>query len=109
MGLPAGRRDRLVTIEKSTETQTVGEPVLTWSAHATWWVRKEPLGGSEGSAAGQQAYATRRSSWDGLWVAGVHEGMRINDGGIIHEIDLVDDSGYRENRLIVTTTQRDTV
>lgn len=109
MGLPAGKRDRLVTIQKSTETQSVGEPTLTWSTHASWWAQKLPLGGSEGAAAGQSAYATRRCRWEGLWISGVHEGMRISENGTLHEIDYVDDSGQRENRLVVATTQRDTV
>lgn len=107
--MAAGKRDQLVTIQKSSETQSVGEPVVTWSTHATWWARKQPLGGSESAAGGQVAYATRRFQWEGLWIDGVHEGMRINDGGVLHEIDVVDDSGYRDNRLTLITTQRETV
>jgi head-tail adaptor len=109
MGLPAGRRNQFVTIQQSTQTQSVGEPVLTWSTYATWWAEQRPLGGSEGPAGGKAAYATRRYQWEGLWVSGVHEGMRLNAGGILHDIDVADQSGQRANRLVLVTTQRDTV
>ena len=109
MGLPAGQRDRLVTIQKSTESQSVGEPVLMWSTHATWWARKLPLGGSEGSAGGQIAYANRRDQWDGLFVSGVHEGMRLLLDGVTYDIDAVVEANRRQNVLRLATTQRDTV
>ena len=109
MGIPAGRRNRLVTIQKSTQTQDVGEPVLVWSAVSPWWAEKLPRGGSEGAAGGQAAYATRANTWRGGWINGVHEGMRLNDRGVFHDIDVVDDSGRDQNILVLHTTQRDTV
>lgn len=108
--MAAGKRDQLVTIQKSTETQSVGEPVVTWSTHATWWTEELPLGGSEGAAGGQVQYATRRRQWGGLYVAGVHEGMRLllADGTEL-DIDVIAEANYRQNRLVLVTTQRDTV
>lgn len=108
MALPVGKRDRYVTIRKKSQTQSVGEPVLANSTHAQWWARQRPLGGSEGQAGGQIAYANRRYIWEGSWVADVHEGMELVDDGVVHDIDFVDASGYRSNRLTLTTTQRDT-
>lgn len=108
--MAAGKRDQLVTIQKSTETQTVGEPVIPWSTHAKWWAEELALGGSEGRAGGQAEYATRRRQWRGLYVAGVHEGMRLllADGTTL-DIDAVAEANYRANRLVLVTTQRDTV
>lgn len=108
--MAAGKRDQLVTIQKSVETQSVGEPVRTWSTHARWWAEELPLGGSEGPAAGQVQYATRRRQWGGLFVAGVHEGMRLllTDGTEL-DIDVVAEADYRKNRMVLVTTQRDTV
>ena len=104
--MPAGKRDHFVTIEKSTETQSVGEPVRTWAAHTTWWAEKRPLGGSEGPAGGQEQFATARHEWIELFVTGVLPKMRINEGGMTFDIDLVDDTGRRQNRLRLMTTQR---
>lgn len=109
MGIPAGRRNTLVTIEKSKETQPIGEQVLTWSALSPWWAEKLPRGGSEGAAGGQVAYATRSNTWRGGWINGVHEGMRLNERGVFHDIDVVDDTGRQQNVLVVHTTQRNTV
>jgi len=102
----AGKRDRLVIIQKPTSSQTVGEPVRTWPTHSTWWARKRALGGSEGPAGGQEQYGIQRHEWDGLWIDGVTSEMRLNDGGILYDIDVVDDTGKRENVLRLITTQR---
>lgn len=104
--MPAGKRDRLVTIEQSTETQSVGEPVVTWSTVTRLWVEKLPLGGSEGPAGGQQQYAIARHEWRSLYFSGVLPKMRINEGGILHDIDYVDDTARRQNKLRLVTTQR---
>lgn len=104
--MPAGKRDRLVTIEQSTETQSVGEPVLTWTVLTRWWAEKLPLGGSEGPAGGQDQYATARYEWRGLSISGVVPKMRINEGGVFHDIDFVDETRGRQNVLRLVTTQR---
>jgi len=107
MPLPAGRRDHLVTIEKFTETQSVGEPVLTWSEHAKWWAERLPLGGSEGPGGGQQQFGTARYQWTGLYVAGVVAKMRLNERGVLYDID-VPHADYRKNSLVLITTLRGT-
>lgn len=108
--MPAGRRNTPFTIQKSTETQSVGEPTLAWSTHAPWWAEELPLGGSEGAAGGQSAYATRRRQCSGLYVPGVHEGMRLlRHDGVIYEIDNVLEANRRTNQMVLAVTQRDTV
>lgn len=98
-------REVLVTIEKATETQGVGEPILTWTEHAKWWAEKIPLGGNEGPAGGQDQYGSARHEWKGLFMAGVLSKMRLNQGGILFDIDFVDDTLRAQNRLRVVTTQ----
>lgn len=105
--MAAGKREHYVKIEKSAETQLVGEPVVVWTTHARWWAEKLPLGGSEGPAGGQVQYATARNQWNGLWIDGVTPKMRLNDNGTLFDIDLVDDTGRRQNILRLVTTQRD--
>lgn len=104
--VPAGARDRLVTIEKSTQSQGVGEPVRSWSTHATWWTRRRRLGAQESPAGGQEQFGVVQDEWDGLFIPGVTTDMRINDGGVLYDIDDVDDTGQRENVLRLVTTLR---
>lgn len=107
--MEAGKRDRLVTIQKTTETQPIGEVVASAPiVHARWWAEKLPLGGGEGPAGGQVQYATRRNEWRGLWIDGVTEKMVLNEDGVLHDIELVDTTGRRQNRLSLVTMQKDT-
>lgn len=102
----AGELDRKVIIESSTETQSVGEPTPTWATFYTCWARKRPLGGSEGPAGGQQQFATARYEWLVRYKAGVLPKMRINESGVFHDIDLVDETGRRDGELRLVTTHR---
>lgn len=101
-----GQRTTLATIEKSTETQTVGEPVLTWAVHGTWWHEKLPLGASEGPAAGQVQFGVARYERRGGYFPGVTTKMRLNERGVLHDIDVVDLTEQRQGKMRLVTTER---
>jgi head-tail adaptor len=101
-----GRRTTLATIEKSTSTQTVGEPVLVWTVHGTWWHDKLPLGGSEGPGAGQEQFGVAHYERRGGYFPGVTTKMRLNERGVLHDIDFVDETERRQGKLRLVTTQR---
>lgn len=53
MALPAGKRNKRLTIQSATETRDgFGEADQTWSTYATRWVAIEYEGGDEALAAG---------------------------------------------------------
>lgn len=104
--MAAGKRDHYTTIEKSTSTQAVGEPVVTWSTHAPWWAEKLLLGGIEGLAAGQIQFGVARHEWRGGYLLGVTTKMRLNERGVLHDIDHVDETERRQGKLRLVTTQR---
>ena len=65
----AGRLDRLVTIERATETRDdLNAPVKTWAEHATIWASREDVSDAELVAAGElgaslaSRFIIRRSS-----------------------------------------------
>lgn len=93
-----------ITIEQSSETQTVGEPVRTWTTFATVWADYEDLGGSEVSAGGQDQFATGQRRWEIRYLTGVSPRMRVNDGTRTWDIDRVInvDGRNREMHLFCT-------
>lgn len=59
--MQAGKRDRRISIERVTETQTAGgngEPLKSWATLGTAWAAFEPADGSESFAEGEE-----RVSW----------------------------------------------
>lgn len=42
-----GNFDQRITIQRAAESQTYGEPILTWSTYATRWANVQPRGGNE--------------------------------------------------------------
>lgn len=105
--MPAGRYDTPVDIESATQSQSVGEPSLTWSTFASWWAEKRLTGGGESAAGGQAQYATAQHQWRGRYISGVLPGMRLNQSGTLFDIDVVDDTDRRlKGEMLLVTTQR---
>lgn len=101
---PAGKRDRLVVIEKNTPVQNSrGEAQDNWGTFvAGWWAQRLDVGGSERQASNQQ-YATGTVLWKGLYVSGILASMRINDGGTYYDIQHPREIGRRQEMELITT------
>jgi head-tail adaptor len=104
----AGQLDHKVTIESTTETlNTRGDPIDSApSTVATWWAAYEELEGGEGQPGDQKAFATVRAHWKGRYLPGVTNKMKLNEGGVLHDIERVDESQRRAGKLHVYTTRR---
>jgi head-tail adaptor len=90
----AGDLTHKVTIESTTETlNSRGDPIDSApTTVATWWARYEEIEGSEGQAAGEKAFATVRAHWKGHYLPGITTKMKLNEGGVLHDIERVDES-----------------
>lgn len=102
----AGKLRHRITIEQSTETQSVGEPVLTWSTFATVWADYEDMGGSEGAVGGQAQYAIGHRRYEIRYLTGLLPKMRINHDSIAWDIDRIQNVGARNRELHVFCTGR---
>ena len=104
----AGKLDHKVTIESVTETaNSRGEPVESApSTFANWWAQYEEIEGHEAPAGNEKAFATVRAHWAGRYLPGVTTKMRVNEGGLLHDIERVDESRRQQGELHLYTTRR---
>jgi SPP1 family predicted phage head-tail adaptor len=95
----AGKLRHRITIEQSTETQSVGEPVRAWSTVATVWANYEDLGGSEGQAVGQTQYAIGFRRYEIRFRPGLIPKMRVTHQSIAWDIERIVNIGGRDREL----------
>lgn len=104
--IPAGERWHVITIEQPTETQdSRGVPVPSWATFATAYASYQETGSLENLAAGQP-FAMDTVRWGLLPITGVTPKMRINEGGVLHDILQIDQTKIRDGELWVTTKRR---
>lgn len=104
----AGKLDHKVTIESTTETlNSRGDPIDgAPSTVATWWARYEQVDGGEAQAGGEKAFATVRAHWTGRYLPGVTTKMKLNEGGVLHDIEQVDETRRLQGELHLYTARR---
>lgn len=97
--MQAGKLRHRIVIQQSTSSQTVGEPVKTWSTVATVWADYEDLGGSEGTNSGQEQYATGMRRYEIRYRTGLVPKMRISHQSVFWDIDRIVNVGGRNREL----------
>lgn len=102
---PAGKRDRLVTIEKmgGGRDPALGSRVVAWVQHGdpAW---AEVLEQADPAADGQRGdvdAAGGTLKMNLLWQAGVTTAMRINDSGALYQIVGMATLGRREELALL--------
>jgi head-tail adaptor len=95
-----------IVIQQSTATQTVGEPVLSWSTFANERAAYEDLGGSEGPAGGQQQFAVGFRRYEIRYRTDLTTKMRILHQSIGWDIDRIVNVGGRGRELHLFCTGR---
>jgi SPP1 family predicted phage head-tail adaptor len=90
--MDAGKRDRLVTFERSTPTVDVyGDEIHAWTEYAKAWAAVEVGTGKERREAAQEA-ASAPATFKVLWtptLAALTTKDRISAGGVIWDIKSV--------------------
>ena len=98
--MPAGKRDRRITIQRATITQDPGsgENVETWGTLATVWAEKADVSDRERLAAGevQAELTTRFRILYSDTVADVGPTDRVMYAGRTYNIEAVREIGFRE-------------
>lgn len=107
MPVPAGRRDRHVTIEKKTIAQDeFGQEIETWAAWRTAWMGKRDIVGIERIRA-NQTLSEETVIWDSEWVEGLNAWeYRLNYNARIYNITGLAEVSRRAGWEITTTAVR---
>jgi len=101
----AGARDRRITIESKTGTQsTTGSVTETWATLATVWAARRIPVASERFRAGQHEGRTV-TVWNIRWRDDLDETMRVSYGGDYYEIDGLVELGRRSEIDILSARQ----
>lgn len=101
-----GQFDRKITIQVNTPTQDAsGQPIDSWGTFASPWAKKMDIRGDERFATNQDL-AVRVVKFRLYWLDGVHERMRIDDGGVIYDDILAIAGDERANWMEITAQAR---
>lgn len=114
--MPAGRRDRLVTVQQATEgSGTSDYPVTTWSELGPVWMEKKDLAGAERFTADQLAASVESEFEMAYWASmdpdlvDVPKKRRLSYAGRFHDIVRASKRPRSEGQAIrlftVTTSQ----
>ena len=107
-GIDIAELDKKVIIEQSTYSKDglTNEQTDTWSTFATVWAKHDDVTLEKFEA--NQEVAVGDSQWMIRWLSGVHEKMRINDGGVYHYIKGIKTTD-RNITISIRTEKRDNV
>jgi len=110
MGLPAGKRDRRIVLQRATSTKNgLNEDVKQWSALGTRWAEKLDVSDGEQLRAAQMGatITTRfRVLYDSL-TSTLTPRDRLLLGSLVYEIMGIKGIGAREGMEITTTARPD--
>lgn len=107
MPLPAGKRDRLVTIELKTIAQDeFGQEIETWASWRPVWMGKRDIKANERIRA-NQVLAEEAVVWDSEWVKDLNASdYRLNYEGQVYDIKGIAEVGRREGWEIISMAVR---
>jgi SPP1 family predicted phage head-tail adaptor len=99
----SGDMDRLATLQSPADsTNSIGEPVLTWSTFATRWIALLPLSGNESiNAMANQGVVTHRIRM--RYTSGLKPKMRVVAEGRTFEIMSAVERGRREEHELLVS------
>lgn len=90
-----GKKNRKITIEAVTVTNTLGEVTKTWSTLATVWAEERPLRMDERFTAGA-SHSVRVSNFRVWYRDDVTPEMRLSYAGLTWRITGLAELGFRE-------------
>lgn len=89
MSISAGRLTTPIVIQqRTTATDAIGQPLLTWQDFAAVFADVRHLSGTESIKSGASV-STVQASMRVYPLAGVTAGMRVLVGGVVYEIKVV--------------------
>ena len=105
MVVPAGSRDRYVTIERQAVTgqDVLGQDIISWVTWKRAWMGKRQITASERFRANQEL-TSETVVWNAPWIEGIESGDRLNHDGTIYEIEGAPIENGRGSGLEITTT-----
>lgn len=97
-------RHQIIIQRRSTEQDSAGETLNTWTQFASRRASVAWTPGSEVFAAAQRA-ARAPVVFEIRYLEGVTEDMRVVFGGVVHNITSVVDQGGLHEKLIISTVR----
>ena len=102
----AGEFNRFITIEANSPSQDAyGEPIESWSTHATAWAQRLSQKATERFATDQFA-GFDVSAWKTHYLSTVDTGMRVLHEGVYYDIEGVEELGYKESMVLITKARK---
>jgi SPP1 family predicted phage head-tail adaptor len=87
-------------VKQQTGRDTVGAPIYSWVIFARVWAKRKDLRGKETLLAGAHT-AVYQTEYLIRYMVGLHEDMRINDGGVYYDIQNISRVGRKEGLLVL--------